>query len=138
MIRKKEDRVPLDRLFAEHRNPNDCQALSFHCQPSLDTSNPKRPGAPVLSSFVFLDTTGLLSYYHRDAAEEFGRASWTERMVCRRGLLGSAYRRVRARRLVSANLENASRIRNFGSVRIFGHDACEATDPVLRKKSIRR
>ena len=31
---------------------------SFHCQPSLDTSHPKRPGAPVLSSFVFLDTTG--------------------------------------------------------------------------------
>ena len=28
-----------------------------------------------------------------------------------------------ARRLVSANLENASRIRDFGSVRIFGHDA---------------
>ena len=26
------------------------------------------------------------------------------------------------RRLVSANLENASRIRAFGSVRIFGHD----------------
>ena len=25
--------------FAEHRNPNDCQALSFHCQPSLDTPN---------------------------------------------------------------------------------------------------
>ena len=31
---------------------------SFHCQPSVDASNPKRPGAPVLSSFVFLDTTG--------------------------------------------------------------------------------
>ena len=30
---------------------------SFYCQPSLDTSNPKRPGRPVLSSFVFLDTT---------------------------------------------------------------------------------
>ena len=27
-------------------------------EPSVDTSNPKRPGAPVLSSFVFLDTTG--------------------------------------------------------------------------------
>ena len=27
------------------------------------------------------------------------------------------------RRLVSVNLENASRIRAFGSVRIFGHDA---------------
>ena len=26
--------------------------------PSLDTSNLKRPGAPILSSFVFLDTTG--------------------------------------------------------------------------------
>ena len=31
---------------------------SFHCQPSVDTYNPKRPGVPVLSSFVFLDTTG--------------------------------------------------------------------------------
>ena len=26
-------------------------------EPSVDTSNSKRPGAPVLSSFVFLDTT---------------------------------------------------------------------------------
>ena len=35
---------------------------------------------------------GLLSYYHRDAAYEFGRASWTERMAWRRGLL-RIYRR---------------------------------------------
>ena len=34
---------------------------------------------PVWSSFVFLDTTGTASTY--------------ERMVCRRGLLGVAYRR---------------------------------------------
>ena len=27
-------------------------------EPSVDTSNPKPPGEPVLSSFVFLDTTG--------------------------------------------------------------------------------
>ena len=32
---------------------------SLHCQSSLDTSHPKRPGAPVLSSFVFLDTTAV-------------------------------------------------------------------------------
>ena len=37
VIRKKEDRVPPDRLFAEH-------------------TNAKRSSAPVLSPFVFLDT----------------------------------------------------------------------------------
>ena len=31
---------------------------SFHGQPSLDTSNPKRPGTRISSSFVFLDRTG--------------------------------------------------------------------------------
>ena len=30
------------------------------------------------------------------------------------------------RQLVSANFDNASRIRDFGSVRIFGHDAIKA------------
>ena len=30
-------------------------------EPSLGISNPKRPGARVLSSFVFLDTTGSMS-----------------------------------------------------------------------------
>ena len=61
MIRKKEDCVPLDRLFAEHSRIGVLMTedFSFHCQPSLDTSNPKRPGAPVLGSFVFLDTTPL-------------------------------------------------------------------------------
>ncbi len=29
-------------------------------EPSLDASSPKRPDAPVLSSFVFLDTTGKI------------------------------------------------------------------------------
>ena len=47
---------------------------------------------------------GLLSYYHRDAAEEFGRASWTERMVWRRGLLGVAYRRASTASTASAGL----------------------------------
>ena len=32
-------------------------------EPSLDTSHPKRPGARVLSSFVFLDTTA--EFWHR-------------------------------------------------------------------------
>ena len=40
-------------------------AQDAYCQPSLDTSHPKRPGAPILSSFVFLDTTGVT----RDALE---------------------------------------------------------------------
>ena len=30
---------------------------SSYCQPSLDTSHPKRPSTPVLNSFVLLDTT---------------------------------------------------------------------------------
>ncbi len=37
--------------------PEQTSHSSSYCQPSLDTSHPKRPGAPVLSSFVFLDTT---------------------------------------------------------------------------------
>ena len=54
------------------------------------------------------------------------RTSWTELMVWRRGLLGVAYRRASAaRRLVSANFDNASRILDFGSVRVFGQDGQE-------------
>ena len=37
--------------------PEQTSHSSSYCQPSLDTSHPKRPGAPILSSFVFLDTT---------------------------------------------------------------------------------
>ena len=33
-------------------------------EPNLDTSNPKRPGAPVLSPFVFLDTMPKLPRLH--------------------------------------------------------------------------
>ena len=39
--------------------PEQTSHSSSYCQPSLDTSNPKRPGAQVLGSFVFSDTTGL-------------------------------------------------------------------------------
>ena len=39
--------------------PEQTSHSSSHCQPNLDTSHPKRPGAPVLSSFVFLDTTRI-------------------------------------------------------------------------------
>ena len=82
MIRKKEDCVPLDRLFAERSRIGVLMTgdFSFHCQPSLDTSNPRnvparrsgvrlyfwtpRPAykfleSRVLSSFVFLDTTRM-------------------------------------------------------------------------------
>ena len=84
-----------------------------------------------------------MSGYHKSVLEEelVGlRASWTERMVCRRGLLGwSPIAEPVPRRLVSASFENASRIRDFGSVRIFGHDgprgngscAPQKVDPAL-------
>ena len=39
--------------------PEQTSHSNSHCQPNLDTSHPKRPGAPVLSSFVFLDTTRI-------------------------------------------------------------------------------
>ena len=42
--------------------------IATQANQASDVSDPKRPGAPVLSSFVFLDRTGLLSYYQRDAA----------------------------------------------------------------------
>ena len=48
-----------------------------------------------------------------------GRNGWFGGEVCS----GSPIAEPVPRRLVSANLENASRIRAFGSVRIFGHDA---------------
>ena len=41
--------------------PEQTSHSGSHCQPSLDTSNPKRPGAQVLGSFVFLDTTAWIS-----------------------------------------------------------------------------
>ena len=41
-------------IISHYPNSED---FGFHCQPSLDTSDPKRPGASVLNSFVFLDTT---------------------------------------------------------------------------------
>ena len=43
----------------------------------------------------------------------------------RLGLIAEAPAESVPRRLVSANLENASRIRAFGSVRIFGHNGAE-------------
>ena len=39
--------------------PEQTSNSSSYCQPSLDTSHPKRPGAPILSSFMFLDTTAF-------------------------------------------------------------------------------
>ena len=38
--------------------------FSFHCQPSVDASNPKRHGARVLSSFVFLDASASSEGWH--------------------------------------------------------------------------
>ena len=40
--------------------PEQTSYSTSHCQPSLDTSHLKRPGARVLGSFVFLDTTTAL------------------------------------------------------------------------------
>ena len=46
-----------------------------------DVSDPKRPGAPVLSSFVFLDRTGLLgSAYRRASAASAGLRESRERL----------------------------------------------------------
>ena len=78
------------------------------------------------NAFVFLDTTS--------SGAPAGRNGWSGGEVCS----GAPIAEPVPRRLVSANLENASRIRAFGSVCVFGHDVREATDPVLRKKSIRR
>ena len=45
-------------------------------EPSLDASSPKRPDAPVLSSFVFLDTTRVGSVVQPDRVDgDFGRKS---------------------------------------------------------------
>ena len=56
---------------------------------------------------------------HRSSGAPAGRNRWSGGEVCS----GAPIVEPVPRRLVSANLENASRIRAFGSVRIFGHDA---------------
>ena len=56
---------------------------------------------------------------HRSSGAPAGRNGWSGGEVCS----GAPIAEPVSRRLVSANLENASRIRAFGSVRIFGHDA---------------
>ena len=56
---------------------------------------------------------------HRSSGAPAGRNGWSGGEVCS----GAPIAEPVPRRLVSANLENASRIRAFGSVRIFGHDA---------------
>ena len=55
---------------------------------------------------------------HRSSGAPVGRNGWSGGEVCS----GSPIAEPVPRQLVSANLENASRIRAFGSVRIFGHD----------------
>ena len=61
--------VGCDIVFADPDNglvPNDlCSAIKKIAYRWIDflritTSNPKRPGAPVLSSFVFFETTGAI------------------------------------------------------------------------------
>ena len=49
--------------FAEKKGKRDAAVASIG-EPNLDTSNPKRPGAPVLSPFVFLDTMPKLPRLH--------------------------------------------------------------------------
>ena len=66
--------------------------LALIGQSSVDTSNLKRPGESVLSSFVLLDTTGS-----RAPAE---RNEWSEEELCS----GSPIAEPVPRRLVSANL----------------------------------
>ncbi len=55
---------------------------------------------------------------HRSSGKQAGRNGWPGGEVCS----GSPLAGPVPRRLVSANFENASRIRAFGSVRVFGHD----------------
>ena len=55
---------------------------------------------------------------HRSLGAPAGRNEWSEGELCS----GAPIAEPVPRRLVSANFENASRIRDFGSVRIFGHD----------------
>ena len=59
-----------------------------------------------------------------------GRKGWSGGEVCS----GSTITAPVPRRLVSANFENASRTRDFGSVRIFGHDEIRI-QPRVRKAS---
>ena len=55
---------------------------------------------------------------HRSSGAPAGRNGWSGGEVCSGAPIADPV----PRRLVSANLENASRIRAFGSVHIFGHD----------------
>ena len=55
---------------------------------------------------------------HRSSGAPAGRNGWSGGEVCS----GAPIAEPVPRWLVSANLKNASRIRSFGSVRIFGHD----------------
>ena len=77
---------------------------------------------------------------HRSSGAPAGRNGWSGGEVCS----GAPIAEPVPRRLVSANLENASRIRAFGSVRIFGHDgpselaidyASSTSKPGNRKRS---
>ena len=61
---------------------------------------------------------------HRSSGAPAGRNGWSEGELCS----GSPIAEPVPRRLVSANFDNASRIRDFGSVRIFGHDECAAAE----------
>ena len=55
---------------------------------------------------------------HRSSGAQAGRNGWFGGELCSGAPIADPV----PRRLVSANFENASRIRAFGSVRIFGHD----------------
>ena len=59
---RKYERSPKALILEAFSKFAETSHSSFHCQPSLDTSHPKRPGAPILGSFVFLDTTGSRSW----------------------------------------------------------------------------
>ena len=58
---------------------------------------------------------------HRSSGAQAGRNGWSEGELCS----GSPIAEPVPCRPVSANFDNASRIRDFGSVRIFGHDGNE-------------
>ena len=55
---------------------------------------------------------------HRSSGAPAGRNGWSGGELCS----GLSIEDPVPRRLVSANFENASRIRDFGYVRFFGHD----------------